>query len=356
MNILFIGADTGTSKHRIDAFERCGHRVDVINPLSMFGLNRLIQILLWRFGGFGLSFITQLYVRSRIGNRTYDFCYVNHGETVSRGLARVLKARCGFVTCYNADNPFVRRDGLKWRIALRALPEYNSFCTPRVSSVKRAYERGAKHVIRYIQTADEIVHQPRRFSQEDWETYRSDVAVVSTWMPERGKFAARMIAAGVPVKIFGANWRKAPEYPEIANHIVLEKFLNDEEYVRAIQYSRIAIGLASEGNEDEHTHRSIEIPALGALLCAKRTPQHAELYEEGVEAVLWDDVEDCIAQCRGLLAEPEQLASIAKAGQAKAQRSGNWNEPLMRRVITETVAAATRAKRGAAGAPELMSQ
>ncbi|HEY1943539.1 MAG TPA: glycosyltransferase [Roseiarcus sp.] len=356
MNILFIGADTGTSKHRIDAIERCGHRVDVVNPLAMFGLNRVIQILIWRFGCRGLSILTHLYVRSKIGARSYDFCVVNHGETVWPLLVRFLKTRCGFVTCYNADNPFVARDGAKWRIMLRALPEYDSFCTPRMSSVKRAYGLGAKHVIRYVQTADEVVHQARPFDRKDSDLYRSEVALVSTWMPERGKFAARMIAAGVPLKIFGANWFKAPEYPEIADHIVLETFLGDEAYVRAIQYTRIAIGLVSEGNEDEHTHRSVEIPALGALLCAKRTPQHVELYEDGVEAVLWDDVEDCIAQCRGLLAEPERLAIIAKAGQAKAQRSGNWNEPLMRRVIAETVAAATRAKPDAAVAPELMSQ
>jgi spore maturation protein CgeB len=111
--------------------------------------------------------------------------------------------------------------------------------------------------------------------------------------------------------------------------------------VRAIQYSRIAIGLVSEQNEDEHTNRSIEIPAIGSLLCAKRTPEHSAIYEDGVEAVFWSDAEECIAHCRALLADPARLDRIARAGQAKIQRGGYWNEPLMRRIIDETIGPAT---------------
>ena len=50
MNVLFIGAETGTSRHRKAALERCGHSVDVINPLCIFGVERPIQVLVWRAG------------------------------------------------------------------------------------------------------------------------------------------------------------------------------------------------------------------------------------------------------------------------------------------------------------------
>jgi spore maturation protein CgeB len=347
MKILFVGADTGTGRHRKEAFERLGHQVQVVNPLSMYGLNGFIQVLAWRLGCFGLAAVTYNYVISQVGGHQFDFCFVNHGETISARLVRFLKSQCRYVAAFNADNPFVRRDGMRWRLALEALPEYDSFATPRRTSVHRALACGAQHVIRYVQAADEVLHRPRAFSEADVRIYSSEVAFVGTWMPERGVLAARLVEAGVPFRIFGANWHKAPEYRRLADRIVVSTFLDDERYVRAIQYTRIAIGLVSLQNEDEHTNRSAEIPAIGTLLCAKRTPQHLEMYKEGDEAIFWHDADECAAQCLSLLADPKRLARIAAAGQARMNATGNWNEPLMDRIITETIATADSRRRGA---------
>jgi spore maturation protein CgeB len=323
--------------------------VDVIDPLKMFGLNKIISILIWHFGAFGLASVTYLYVRALMRAKSYEFCVVNHGETISPALVRFLKKRCTAVTCYNADNPFVTRDRRKWRIALQALPYYDSFCTPRASSMEQAYARGAKHVIWFTQAADEVVHRPREFNVEDSKKYSSDVAFVGTWMPERGVFVAELLKAGVPIKIFGANWTKAAEYEQIKPAIVINGFLGDEDYVRAIQYSKILLGMLSEENEDLHTGRSVEIPAIGSLLCAKRTEQHISMYVKGCEAVFWDGAVECTRICLELLENPSMIDSISKAGNEKMMKSRYFNQPLMERIISETLSRADVSDEGGLG-------
>jgi len=159
-------------------------------------------------------------------------------------------------------------------------------------------------------------------------------------MPERGPFAVYLLDAGVPLRIFGPNWRKAPEYERIRHAIAVDAFLGDDDYVKAIQYSKIALGLLSAGNEDVHTARSLEVPAIGALFCAQRTPEHAAMYAEGVEAVFWNDAAECARACFELLADPERLARIAQAGRARVAETGCFNEELMRTIVDETLEAA----------------
>ena len=130
----------------------------------------------------------------------------------------------------------------------------------------------------------------------------------------------------------------------LVNHIVAGRVLDDEEYVEAVQGASVAIGLVSEQNADEHTNRSVEIPAIGTLLCAARTPQHLQLYVEDAEAVFWRDADECIGKCRALLADPSRRAAVAAAGHARMIASRNWNEQLMRRVLA--VASVPDEKRG----------
>ena len=339
MRVLCVGAYAGTSRHRAQALARLGHTVDVINPMRIPGLQRIIAVSVWRLGGFGVVALTHAFVWWRLRGKTYDFCFVNHGETLGPALVRLLRRRCRAVACYNGDNPFADRDGARWRVLRQALPFYDVFCTVRASTAEAARRNGAAKVLCIPSSADEVVHRRRPWSAEDEGRFSSQVAFVGTWMPERGRFVQQLLRAGVPLKIFGANWRKAPEFQDIAPALVLDRFLGDEDYVRAIQYSRIALGLLSVGNRDLHTGRSIEIPVIGALFCAERTEEHQAMYVEGEEAVFWADVDECARCCLALLADPARIDRIARAGHRRSVASGQFNEPLMRRLTEEAIAA-----------------
>jgi spore maturation protein CgeB len=91
--------------------------------------------------------------------------------------------------------------------------------------------------------------------------------------------------------------------------------------------------MLSIGNRDLHTHRSVEIPSLGSVLCAERTTEHLQLYSEGAEAVFWNDADECAKICAALLKDDERRKQIAELGHARCLANGHFTEPLLAKVI-----------------------
>ena len=74
----------------------------------------------------------------------------------------------------------------------------------------------------------------------------------------------------------------------------------------------------SKGNRDLHTTRSAEVPFIGTpAFCGERTSEHTFLFTEGIEAVFWNNAEECASQCRGLLAQPARIAQMAEAARRR---------------------------------------
>ena len=111
-----------------------------------------------------------------------------------------------------------------------------------------------------------------------------------------------------------------------------------EDYAKAIQCAKVNLGLLSKGNRDLHTTRSLEIPAIGGLLCAERTAEHLEMYMEGEEALFWSTAEECASVCRAVLDDEPRRQRIAAAGHARNLVNGNSNEKVMRAIIERACA------------------
>lgn len=341
MRLLYLGDASGTSRHRVAALRRLGCRVDLIDPRACFGHSAFAEMWIWRCGSFGMESLVRRYVLSRLRRERYDICIVNHGELVGPSLLHELRGRVGAILNFNLDNPFVGRDNRRWRLFWHAARHYDLIATPRATSAE-AGERAGLPMARFFQTADEVVHRPRVGGIALDRRLRTDVAFVGTWFPERGAFITQLLDAGLNVRIFGPNWHKSPEFARLKSVVAMSGPLDDRAYVAALRGSRILLGLLSAGNEDQHTTRSMEVPAVGSLLCARRTDEHRQLYREGEEAVFWDDAGECARHCRDLLANPERLAAIAAAGARRQAASDNWNEILLRKLIDATLARASR--------------
>jgi hypothetical protein len=162
--------------------------------------------------------------------------------------------------------------------------------------------------------------------------WSSEVLFLGTWFPERGPFLLELVKRGVPLTIRGTNWSKAPEWEALKPHWKGGALLGDD-YAKAIQCAKVNIGLLSMMNRDLHTTRSLEIPALGALLCAQRTSEHLAMYREGEEALFWADPEECAAMCRKALEYKGLRESIARAGHARTRRNGHYNETVLKRIL-----------------------
>lgn len=326
MKVLYIGENSGNSRLRFLAMTRLGHDVTIIDPYRALPRGLLFGAWMFRTGSLGLAGYLRSYLRNQYRGQRYDAVYVENGELLGRAAVEDLKKVARSVVNVNRDNPFVQRDGRRWRLFLQALPAYDAFITTRESNVAQAQAAGARNVSRIQSSADEIYHRPQALNPDEKARYAADVAFVGTWMPERGPFMVELIRRGVPLRIYGPRWRKAPEYRELKPFLSDETFLGAQEYAKAISGAKIALALLSEGNEDLHTTRSFEIPAIGAVLMAQRTSEHLEMYHEGEEAVFWSDAAECAEKCLDLLTRPDDLRRIAEAGRSRVIANRGFHE------------------------------
>jgi spore maturation protein CgeB len=336
--ILYLGTDSGTSKHRIHALRRLGHQVEVLDPSLFLPSSGILASIMgkWNFqtGALGLETYITNKVRSALSSRIFDLVWVDNGALIGPALVRELKSRFGWILNYNLDDPLGSRDANLFRLYLKAIPHYDLVVHVRDFNISEAYKAGARHALHVYRSADEIAHAPRELTDADRKRFDAEVAFVGTYMPERGPLMATLVHLGVPLTIYGNRWREAKEWPVLQSH--WRPAVDDDElYPRALQCAKVCLGLVSTGNRDLHTTRSMEIPALGALLCAQRTREHEALYRDGEEAVFWSTPEECAQHCKRLLTDGRRRRSIALKGRLRCIHNGTYNEPTVARILAE---------------------
>ena len=344
--LLFIGRNAGTSRHRARAFERLGYDVCVIDPFAFFSNSRLVEIWTWHTGSFLLENYVRRNVLASIPAKPFDLAYVDGGEVVGPSLVLELKSRFGTVINYNIDDPYGPRDGRRWRLYSRAVPFYDLIVVVRECNVAEAYAAGAQKVMRTYMSADEVAHSPRPMSEQESHEWATEVAFVGTWMPERGPFLARLVELGVPLSIYGQRWHKAREWSVLRPCWQGPGVYEDRDYAAVIQCAKVSLGLLSSGNRDLSTTRSFEVPLLGGVLCAERTSEHLQLYEENEEAVFWSSPEECAQKCAELLGDTQLRRHLGTAGRHRCLRNRTTNENVVRQILHRAISSEQQSESG----------
>jgi spore maturation protein CgeB len=334
LSILYIGTNTGTSRHRTLALQRLGHAVSIVDPFAVLRGNRFAGLWAWRTGCLFLEDLIRRRILAGIPDRRFDLVLVDGGELVGPCLIKELKRRFGVVANYNVDDPYGRRDGRRWKLYLQSVPFYDLVVVVRDFNVPEALARGARSVLRVHRSADEVAHAPRPVSDQAKRKWTSEVGFVGTWMPERGPFMARLIELGVPLSIYGGRWQKAREWPALRSCWRGAALEREQDYAMAIQCAKVSLGLLSKGNRDLTTQRSFEIPHLGGVLCAERTSEHTELYRENEEAVFWSSPEECAEKCIQLLRDEQYRRNVAINGRRRCLQNRTTNQDVLDQVLT----------------------
>ncbi len=338
LSVLYLGTRDGTSMDRSNAMQRLGIDVHHIDLRRLMPQTRWMYRITWKFGGqvFAPWILRKLPVA--MAGRRYDVCVVDSGEWVTPAIIEVIRRHAGKVVNYVIDDPFGVRDTARFRAYRRSLKFYDLCVVVRPDNVREATLAGARRVLRVFMSSDEVSHAPRVLTDADRAAWSTEVLFLGTWFPERGPFLLELLKRGVPLTIRGTNWSKAPEWPELKAAWKGGPVKGDD-YAKAIQCAKVNIGLLSKGNRDQHTTRSLEIPALGGLLCAERTAEHLAMYQEGVEALFWADPAECAAACMRALGDDGLRLKIAAAGQARNIANRIRNENVMSEILTRALEA-----------------
>jgi spore maturation protein CgeB len=334
VKILYLGNNSGTSYHRYQALKRLGHDVFLVDPSWFVPPNRFVGKWIYETGAFGWEAWVAYYLMSSVLGMHFDLVWVNHGQLLGANVVKALRRKFGYVLNYFHDNLLFKRNYRKWRLFRKAIPEYNMVVVVQDNFVEYVKELGAKKVMRVFRSADDVFFKSLLLSTNDRIRWSSEICFVGTWIPERGQFIVNLLKRGIPISIWGDRWNKSREWREI-RHVWRGLGVYNQNYIKIIQCSMICLGLLSTG--DLHTGRSIEIPAVGGLLCGERTKEHQQMYEEGTEAVFWKDVDECANICLELLKSPKRCKEIALRGHERCKKNNYFHEPTLSRIIASAM-------------------
>jgi hypothetical protein len=59
------------------------------------------------------------------------------------------------------------------------------------------------------------------------------------------------------------------------------------------------------------------------------------MYQEGTEALLWSDAQECARMCRFALVNEERRLEIAAAGHQRVMRNGHYNEMIVTSILAQ---------------------
>jgi spore maturation protein CgeB len=339
MQILYIGADhpSTTSRHRADALRRLGCDVYVVNPQKLIGSrNRLQAWLDYRTGYRLFQRKLRLSLVAALPHKTYspDLIWVDSGELIGPRILRLLLSIYNApAILFNVDDPTGRRDGNRFLLVRSSLPLYNLCVSCRFETSLEFMALGALRSVVVSRSYDESIHNPSPLVLPAQAEKR--VSFVGTFIPgeNRDQFLLALARpANLPLVIYGNRWPRSRLFDKL-KRFYYGPALSGDAYLKAINTPAVSLGFLSHGNRDLVTQRSFETPACGGLFCAERTSEHQLLFEDGVEVVFWDSVDECIQVCRSLLRDVQTNRAIRNAGQQHMLAAGFGNEDICRQVL-----------------------
>ncbi len=337
---MYFGDDNqnSTSSHRAHALIRLGHDVSIYNPKDASQKHLRSKFISLVHYHTGFRFVQKKIVNwlEQILKKkpNPDIIWVNNGEFFGPNCLKVLKKVGCPIILYNNDDPTGGRDGRRFDSMLRSIPYYDLCAVVREINVSEYKSLGAKKIIRIKMSYDEVAHHPLPEFSTIPEAYQSEVVFIGTWMrhEKRDEFVLQLIKHGINISIWGPRWEKSPHWETLKTYHK-GGMLGGEKYITAIQGAKVCLGLLSKGNRDMYTQRSIEITYAGGLLCAERTQEHLEMYQEWKEAVFWSDTRECAEVCKRLLEDNNLRENIRKAGNLRVKELHIGNEDICNQIL-----------------------
>ena len=318
MKILFIGRMKAAGLSHYKALKKINKKVDNIDLGKFFLKYKFFSIIFYHISpNIFVPFINYLILKKI--NQNYDLIYVTAADYVGGSLIKKLKKKTKKIIAFIEDNPFANRDKKRWKLYLESLKDYNLTIFFQKSRIEMGKKYGLKRTMLVWPPYDKENHFKRVISKTEKKELTCDVIFIGTWFPERGIFFKKLINLGLNLKIYGTRWNNDPSFENFKKHVILGH-VRDPLYSKLIQSSKIAICLPSHGNFDEITKRSVEIPAIGGLLCAKKTNEHSKLFKENEEAIFFKNVNECYIKCKSLLNDYNKIKKIKSNGYKKISK------------------------------------
>lgn len=323
MNILFVYPLTGNAYELFKAFDRVAdvniipliEKENKINHSSLI-LNKIRHQFKIPADTFRLNKKLLKYDLS-----TIDMIFIVKGNTIYPSTLKKIKTNFPHITLvsWSLDDMYAWHNrSLYFTMGLKY---YDHVFTTKTCNLEELISIGAKKVHFVYQAYSRDIHLP---CDECIENPIYDVVFIG--FPEKERFESLQYLAknGIKVDIFGypSEWKKKPYVHHHKNLILHEKGVYGEEYAKTIGLAKISLCFLRKINRDQHTSRSIEIPACGGFMLAERTLEHRNLFTEDEEAVYFNSNEELLDQVKYYLKYEKERRIIAVNGLLRCHTSG----------------------------------
>lgn len=263
--------------------------------------------------------------------------WVDKGQWLWPETLRELRSR------WHARLVHYSNDSMLWvnrsRHFRTCIPLYDILFTTKRWEVEGHRRLGARRIQQVFDSVDEDRFRPVQATTEQQERFGSEVSFIGRTERHYARSLENIARSGVDLRIWGPGWPAHARWHRWARSAVRGAGVWFDEYPVALSCARIGLGLLSKLFPEDHTTRSLEIPACGTFLLAERTPAHQELYEEGREAEFFEGTEEMLDKIRYYLAHPDQRSRIALAGRERYLRSDHGRQSRYRRMLELALAA-----------------
>jgi spore maturation protein CgeB len=343
VKVLFLGAigDGQTSQMRMHALRRLGHEVvgvDTIRPWT--GASWLRRQAHRRVGrGSIIAAINGEVIRTA---RAFgpDLVWAEKQEYLRPGTLDELRAAGARLVHFTPDPYFY----LSWKrtpLMDAAIGQFDVLVYCKAYERKDYQALGKPLVYMPLGYCDEV-HRPLPSEDPRW---RCAVGFLGGWEPRRERLLHAVAASGVELKIWGGYWdflkdgRWTPRRQIILGQLaggspfrvhkdasLAEAWQGGEvyadDYARALTGSKIGLGFLRKVCPDQHTTRTFEIPACGAMLLADRTDEHQEMFEESREAEFFSSDEELVEKVEFYARNDRERGRIAAGGRQRCLDGG----------------------------------
>jgi spore maturation protein CgeB len=266
----------------------------------------------------------------------FDVIWIDRGTTVERRTLAELRAirPDARLVHYNPDDPFGEYGMSEFRKFMKAIPEYDVHLVPRKPNVGEYLSWGAKRVEQIVPFwgYDPETHRPLTLNEDERRHFGAPVGFIGMAERERARSITRLAREGFSVKVWGNRW---PAFLDAeVRSVIAGPAQFGETYAKVISAFDINLAFLRKQNRDEHTSRSVELPAAGAFMLAERTDEHLQLFEEGREAEFFASDDELVDKVRYYGPRPDERARIAATGRQRGLRDGYDNRSVVREMLS----------------------
>ena len=376
MKILFLGpiGEGQTSRMRMRALQRLGHEVAGVETVAPWTQARWLARQAQRRLGRGaiIDAINRAVLDAAVGFRP-DLVWGEKQEFLRPETLQTLR-RGGAGLAHFTPDPYFSLSWKRTRAMDAAIGQFDVlvYC----KSYERAdYDALGKPLIYMPLGYCDEVHRPLPSDDPQWACA---VGFLGGWEPRRERLLRAVTGAVGDLKIRGGYWDFLRDGRwTLRRRIILGQLAGGEpfaihkdarlaaawqggevygdDYAKALTGARIGLGFLRKVCPDQHTTRTFEIPACGAMLLADRTDEHRSFFEEGREAEFFGSEAEMVDKAHFYVANEPARARIAAAGRARCESGGyayvERLRPVLGAIERMGAAAPARAAPGGSAAP-----